>query len=179
MFHGKYDVSEIKKHVSKYTDKEWMLETDRQQIAIHHRKTQFYKISYFEFEEYPDFLNYEPKLYKTANKVLADLVMPIVKDMEKVYNGKFGRIMLTKLFANQKITPHLDVMYDYFNIARRFHVPIITNDLVDFYVNKERKVMKEGECWEINNKKIHAVENNSNEDRVHLLFDIIPNEFLI
>ena len=62
MFHGKYDVSEIKKHVSKYTDKEWMLETDRQQIAIHHRKTQFYKISYFEFEEYPDFLNYEPKL---------------------------------------------------------------------------------------------------------------------
>ena len=56
---------------------------------------------------------------------------------------------------------------------------IITNDLIDFYVNKERKVMKEGECWEINNKKIHAVENNSNEDRVHLLFDIIPNKFLI
>ena len=99
--------------------------------------------------------------------------------MEKFYKGKFGRILLTKLIAGQKITPHIDIMYDYFNIARRFHVPIITNDLVDFYVNKERKVMKEGECWEINNKKIHAVENNSNEDRVHLLFDIIPNEFLI
>ena len=35
--------------------------------------------------------------------------------------------------------------------------------------------MLEGECWEINNTRLHAVENNSKIDRIHLLIDIMPN----
>ena len=32
--------------------------------------------------------------------------------------------------------------------------------------------------WEINNtNKIHSVENNSNQDRIHLIIDWIKNEF--
>jgi aspartyl/asparaginyl beta-hydroxylase (cupin superfamily) len=38
--------------------------------------------------------------------------------------------------------------------------------------------MKEGECWEINNNKIHRVANNSEMDRIHLTIDIIPNQYL-
>jgi hypothetical protein len=35
--------------------------------------------------------------------------------------------------------------------------------------------MKEGEIWEINNnEKEHSVENNGNEDRIHLLIDFLP-----
>ena len=40
--------------------------------------------------------------------------------------------------------------------------------------------MRAGEMWEINNgKKPHAVYNNSDEDRVHLIFDYIvsPNSY--
>ena len=175
ILHKTYDVSKIKEHISSYSDNEWLLETDRQEIAIHHTKTQSYKISFFEFEDIVDYSNYSPQFYSKVDKKLVDLIYPIINDMEKFYKGKFGRILLTKLIAGQKITPHIDIIYDYFNIARRFHVPIITNELVDFYVDGEKKNLKEGECWEINNKKIHQVINNSNKDRVHLLFDIIPN----
>ena len=40
--------------------------------------------------------------------------------------------------------------------------------------SEEEKNMKVGEMWEINNgNKSHAVYNNSDEDRVHLIFDYI------
>ena len=38
--------------------------------------------------------------------------------------------------------------------------------------------MQEGQCWEINNAKNHSVENNGTTDRIHLLIDIMPNEFI-
>mgnify|MGYP000992128600 CR=1 FL=1 len=34
--------------------------------------------------------------------------------------------------------------------------------------------MEEGKCYEINNLKLHSVDNNSEYDRVHLLIDIMP-----
>jgi len=40
--------------------------------------------------------------------------------------------------------------------------------------SEEEKNMKVGEMWKINNgNKSHAVYNNSDEDRVHLIFDYI------
>jgi hypothetical protein len=36
--------------------------------------------------------------------------------------------------------------------------------------------MGTGECWEINNSRIHYVNNGSKIDRVHLLIDIMPNK---
>jgi hypothetical protein len=38
--------------------------------------------------------------------------------------------------------------------------------------------MYEGECWEINNMQYHEVINDSEEDRIHLIIDIIPNEYI-
>jgi hypothetical protein len=31
--------------------------------------------------------------------------------------------------------------------------------------------MKAGELWEINNHQLHSVENNGEEDRIHLIID--------
>ena len=54
------------------------------------------------------------------------------------------------------------------------HIPIITNKKVYFSVGEEKKNLKSGEMWEINNsKKSHAVKNNSKEDRIHLIIDWI------
>jgi hypothetical protein len=35
--------------------------------------------------------------------------------------------------------------------------------------------MKLGECWEVNNAKIHGCYNLGKTDRVHLMVDIINN----
>jgi aspartyl/asparaginyl beta-hydroxylase (cupin superfamily) len=62
--------------------------------------------------------------------------------------------------------------------VRRCHIPLITNDDIKFTVGDHTMSLKQGECWEINNSKIHEVKNLSNYDRVHILIDIIPNEYL-
>ena len=42
-------------------------------------------------------------------------------------------------------------------------------------VGGEQKVMRAGEMWEINNATLHAVDNQSDEDRIHLIIDWVPN----
>jgi aspartyl/asparaginyl beta-hydroxylase (cupin superfamily) len=37
--------------------------------------------------------------------------------------------------------------------------------------------MLEGNLYEINNIKWHNVKNLSNENRVHLIVDVLPNEY--
>ena len=59
--------------------------------------------------------------------------------------------------------------------CHRIHVPIITNDEVVFSVGGEELNMREGEMWEINNATLHAVENRSEQDRIHLIVDWVPN----
>ena len=44
-----------------------------------------------------------------------------------------------------------------------------------FRVGGEQKVMHPGEMWEINNATVHAVDNQSDEDRIHMIIDWVPN----
>lgn len=54
---------------------------------------------------------------------------------------------------------------------RRTHVPLVTSDEVEFVVAGERRHLRFGEVWEINNWRVHHVENRGATDRVHLLVD--------
>lgn len=54
---------------------------------------------------------------------------------------------------------------------RRTHVPLITDASVEFVVGDERRHLASGEVWEINNWRVHRVENRGDRDRVHLLVD--------
>lgn len=170
--HKIYDVSDLKKYILTYSDEKWLADKSRQEQTKHHTKTQTCFISQFELID--DFSNYIPKINEEVDQHLVELIMPIINDMQNIYNGKFGRILLIKLPSGESITPHID-KDNYFNIARRFHVPVVTSAMVEFYVDNDKINMKEGECWEINNKKIHSVSNCGLIDRIHLLFDIIPN----
>ena len=45
-------------------------------------------------------------------------------------------------------------------------------------VNYEYKYLEKGYIYEINNALVHGVENNSNEDRIHLIIDFIDSNIL-
>ena len=87
-----------------------------------------------------------------------------------------------KLKAGTKISKHTDKVDKDIKSGKvvRLHIPIITNEditmktwltegLVDFK-------MSEGECWWLDVSRPHAVENNSDIDRVHLVIDVYNNE---
>jgi aspartyl/asparaginyl beta-hydroxylase (cupin superfamily) len=106
----------------------------------------------------------------------SEALSPVTDQAAEVITGcKDGVIikaMLAKLPAGSRIAPHRDD-HQMFDMAHRIHLPIITNDEVDFTIDGQVYHMKEGVAYEINNKLEHSVKNNSNTGRVHLIFDYV------
>ena len=175
--HKKYDVSDILNNVKKIND-EWNDYAFRQNRQYSERRnphlyTNTFVIQFHSFDwTFGDKINPEVK-----DAEMLDVVSSIVKDLELMCDGVSGRVLLIKLLANKDVSEHTD-RGEYLSAVRRFHIPVITNDLVSYTVNGETINMKEGECWEINNLKPHSVLNDSDIDRVHLLIDIFPREVL-
>jgi hypothetical protein len=63
--------------------------------------------------------------------------------------------------------------------ALRLHVPIVTHPDVDFRIDSQRCVWKEGELWYGDFTRVHSVVNASPIRRVHLVIDVEVNEFLL
>lgn len=101
------------------------------------------------------------------------LVKPIIVHLEELFNG----VCVTALFANLKpggtITPHSDNGYK-LTKSHRCHIPIILPDGAEFKVREEIIPFQVNRVYEISNVDMHSVINNSIENRVHLIIDILP-----
>ena len=84
--------------------------------------------------------------------------------------GAFPRVMLARMAPGGVIQPHVDP-----NPAAKWphkiHVPLPTNDEVTFFVNDVGYHFDEGEAVEVNNMGVHAVRNEGDTDRIHLIFE--------
>lgn len=60
----------------------------------------------------------------------------------------------------------------------RLTVPIYTNDEVTFYLNSKPVQMGLGECWYLRLCDPHKITNFSQEARINLTIDMIPNEWV-
>ena len=173
-FNKTYDVVHIKDALQKFSS-EWLINQNRQNVVYAGRANPHAHTQTFIVQDHSlqwDFGTKIDTIIKDQN--IFDLVSPIVKDLESIYGGTSGRVLLIKLESNKDVPEHTD-KGDYLSTVKRFHIPIITNDSVYYTVNGEKINMKCGECWEINNLKPHSVLNDSSIDRVHLLIDIFPD----
>lgn len=85
---------------------------------------------------------------------------------------------LLKLKARSSIREHKDFNLGYEDGELRLHVPVVTNPSVKFFLSNERVIMGEGECWYLDLNLRHRVENESDEDRVHLVIDCVVNDWV-
>jgi tetratricopeptide (TPR) repeat protein len=124
---------------------------------------------------FEDFKHKKPE-YRELYFELQHELKPVVDCIAGYYqsNGFIVRMLLAKLLAGGDIPNHTDAGYSLLN-SHRVHIPIITNGKVVFVVGGEEKNMQVGEFWEINNGLDHSVENRSDEDRIHLIVDWMPN----
>ena len=171
---GVYDIRNLKRRVLKLDD-EWRIDTSRQETHILHKNTETFMLQDFDlnWELSDDFITKR----MTDDFELWDEIDPIIKDMELKHNGIVGRILLVRLKKESDIPTHQDYG-TYLSLSRRHHLPIVTTDKVFFVVGNERRNLKEGELWGINNSKDHSVENLGEDLRIHLIFDIIPRRFI-
>jgi len=170
-----YDVSKIKEEVFKLTDSDWSEDVSRQNSYRLLRDTE----SYFIFQSDSEWSYSTPfsSSLVCKNSKISELVEHIVQDLEKEHSGKRAKVLLTRLGPSKNIAKHQDSGHYLFAI-RRHHIAILTDPSITFSVSKEKINMLEGECWEINNSKVHGVFNDGESTRVHLIIDIMPNKFI-
>lgn len=84
---------------------------------------------------------------------------------------------LMRLAPGAYIKPHRDYQLGYEDGTFRVHVPITTNDKVEFRLNGETIQMLPGECWYTNVNFEHSVSNTGEQERVHLVIDGERNEW--
>jgi Aspartyl/Asparaginyl beta-hydroxylase len=101
------------------------------------------------------------------------LIEPVLLQAVAPYgyaNGEFPRVMFARMAPGGEIKPHRDA-----NAAAKWphkiHVPLLTNDRVTFYVEGTGYHLPEGEAAEVNNMGVHAVKNDGDTDRIHLIFE--------
>ncbi len=163
------DVEPIKKKLARVSLAEWN-KSGREKTFEAHRQTKSLMLIYDE-----DFRHYNPTSHRIYSKFETEL-KPILDTIAENFkhNGFVVRMILAKLKGNSSIPVHTDSGYSLLK-CHRIHIPIVSNDQSFFMVGGERKVMREGEMWEINNATLHAVDNQSDEDRIHLIIDWAPN----
>eukprot|EP01022_Parablepharisma_sp_SALTPOND_P009885 TRINITY_DN140840_c0_g1_i1.p1 TRINITY_DN140840_c0_g1~~TRINITY_DN140840_c0_g1_i1.p1 ORF type:complete len:188 (-),score=12.98 TRINITY_DN140840_c0_g1_i1:128-607(-) len=83
-----------------------------------------------------------------------------------------------KLGANSIIKEHCDKGSCFEQGYARLHIPITTNDNVEFLLSGKNAKMNLGSCYYINANNPHSVINNGETHRVHLLIDCHVNTWL-
>lgn len=173
-YYGTIDVSNILKTLEN-EELSWDEFTFRQESFMEHRTTKTIPIL-FDF----NFNTFNPSPTKHYEK-FKDIIVEIESYLKPKIktDGYIMRALLVKLLKKTSIPPHIDVVGESLRIARRIHIPIITNESCLFSVGDDVKHLKVGEVWEINNdKKSHGVSNNGNEDRIHLIVDWVDDSTL-
>ena len=88
-----------------------------------------------------------------------------------------GAARLLRLESGSRILPHHDMGLGTGGEVR-LHIPVQTNERVEFFVEAERVVLGEGQCWFLDLSRSHHVFNGSDAPRVHLVLDCAPSPWL-
>ena len=104
---------------------------------------------------------------------------PYFSELLRSFECPLMSVRLLNLRAGSVIREHRDP-----GLARedgwvRLHIPIQTNDGVDFRLDGMRITMRAGECWYLNLSRPHAVRNRGTTDRIHLVIDGVVNPWLL
>jgi len=101
-----------------------------------------------------------------------------IKSVLNSLKTKIEAVRFMKLGAHSIIKEHCDKGSCFDDGFARLHIPITTNDDVEFMLNSEKTKMDIGKCYYIDADAPHSVVNNGNSDRVHLLIDCHVNEWM-
>jgi hypothetical protein len=96
----------------------------------------------------------------------------------KTFDCPLLAVRLLKLAAGAQIPEHKDADLCYEEGLVRFHIPVITNQEVEFFLQGEQMHLQEGECWYMNFNLPHSLHNKSNVDRIHLVIDARVNDWV-
>ncbi|HEY2758513.1 MAG TPA: aspartyl/asparaginyl beta-hydroxylase domain-containing protein [Pseudolabrys sp.] len=84
-------------------------------------------------------------------------------------------VRLMRLTPGSLVKEHRDHDLAFEEGTVRLHIPVTTNDGVDFRLNGVRCVMPAGSAWYLRLADPHSVANRGPADRVHMVIDAVVN----
>lgn len=96
----------------------------------------------------------------------------LLKALAAELGGELGRAKLARLPPGKVVRPHAD-RGEYYRLRDRYHLVIRSATGSLLQAGGEQVWMQEGELWWFDNIAVHDARNDSNEHRVHLIFDVL------
>ena len=130
-------------------------------------------------------VNEQATLQNTS--LIDEMGFQVINDVLAKIPSTFERVRLMKIKANSGIGKHSDKIDKDFGLEDgkivRIHVPIRTNDQVEFYLWESREkltnYLEVGHYYYVDVRAPHAVQNNSDVDRIHLVVDTYVNSDIL
>ena len=163
---GPVDVARLSGVVQGLGEPAWNLETSRQDTYSVHKRTRaiLFRLPTGIGHRYEDQVAWGP---------WRDLVMPVIRAAVRSFGygrGDFSNAMLASLPGHSSIDEHTDEGL-HFAKTHRIHVPVRTHTSVIMRIAGVPHHLEFGHAYEVDNLLPHAVDNPSDIDRVHLIFD--------
>jgi len=103
---------------------------------------------------------------------------PALRQVIEAFQCEVQSTRLMRLAAGSIIKEHSDHDLSAEDGMARIHVPVVTNPEVTFEVNRRPVVMAPGEAWYLRLSDPHRAANAGSTDRVHLVLDMVVNNWL-
>lgn len=149
----------------------WLLD-DTRTLMGNLENTQTIFVRYFN-----DYKNNKSEFWKDhiVNHPLFDrysvVTEKFLEKLKKHYNITNYICFFAKLSAHSNVGLHGDGG-PFLEQCHRIHIPIKTNKDVFYIIENKKYNWTVGNIYEFDNTRIHGVLNDSDEDRIHLMFNI-------
>ncbi|MFW5654286.1 MAG: aspartyl/asparaginyl beta-hydroxylase domain-containing protein [Roseicyclus sp.] len=88
-------------------------------------------------------------------------------------DADLGRAKIVCLPAGRRVYPHVD-RGEYYRLRGRYHFVLKSSAGSWLKAADEEVRMAEGELWWFDNDQMHEAFNDGDEDRIHIIFDLLP-----
>ncbi len=103
---------------------------------------------------------------------------PVVKSVVDSLQCDKMAVRILNLRPNAVVKEHIDPGLCYEENEIRIHIPLSTNDEVEFYIDDEAVHPLPGECWYMNFNLKHRLANYGSTERIHLVIDCVVNDWV-
>jgi uncharacterized RmlC-like cupin family protein len=103
------------------------------------------------------------------------LIYGFAESFAERIDGELSRLTIVRLNPQAQVYPHID-HGEYYLVRDRYHLVLSSPLGSEMICGDEKVIFRNGELWWFDNKAPHEAFNNSDQGRVHLIFDVKPNQ---
>lgn len=96
-----------------------------------------------------------------------------LEDFATRQDAELGRAKIVRLMPGRRVYPHVD-RGEYYRVRDRYHFVLHSSAGSYLKSGNEHVRMKTGEVWWFDNKALHEAFNDGEEQRIHMIFDLLP-----